>query len=200
MLGLSSPSRDQTHIPCIGRQILNHWTTKKVPGWLFEGLIPQQLPHLTFPPAVHKGSSVPTSSLAAVMVLTAATPVGYSGVLLWFSGRHQACGQVMRAAQWTPCSGSPQFFILFISISWRMQQNHTMQPWKKSNPLYTQHGWLSEQEAVGHNRGLSMGQSGKPTHPPCELSKGCHPWGQWWGMWEVSGVGSSLENPCVLVD
>ena len=67
MLGLSFPSRDQTHIPCIGRQILNHWTTKKVPGWLFEGLIPQQLPHLTFLSAVHKGSSVPTSSLAAVM-------------------------------------------------------------------------------------------------------------------------------------
>ena len=26
-----SPSRDQTCIPCIGRQILNHWTTKEVP-------------------------------------------------------------------------------------------------------------------------------------------------------------------------
>ena len=23
---------DQTHVPCIGRWILNHWTTKKVPG------------------------------------------------------------------------------------------------------------------------------------------------------------------------
>ena len=28
---LSSPNRDQTHIPCIGRQILNHWTTREVP-------------------------------------------------------------------------------------------------------------------------------------------------------------------------
>ena len=25
----SSQTRDQTHIPCIGRQILNHWTTKE---------------------------------------------------------------------------------------------------------------------------------------------------------------------------
>ena len=30
MWNLSSLTRDQTHIPCIGRQILNHWTTKKV--------------------------------------------------------------------------------------------------------------------------------------------------------------------------
>ena len=28
---LSSPTRDQTHVPCIGRQILNHWTTSEVP-------------------------------------------------------------------------------------------------------------------------------------------------------------------------
>ena len=27
----SSPTRDQTCIPCIGRQILNHWTTREVP-------------------------------------------------------------------------------------------------------------------------------------------------------------------------
>ena len=30
--GLSSRTRDRTHFSCIGRQILNHWTTKKVPG------------------------------------------------------------------------------------------------------------------------------------------------------------------------
>ena len=28
---LSCPSRDQTHNPCIGRWILNHWTTREVP-------------------------------------------------------------------------------------------------------------------------------------------------------------------------
>ena len=28
----SSRTRNQTHILCIGRQILNHWTTRKVPG------------------------------------------------------------------------------------------------------------------------------------------------------------------------
>ena len=27
----SSLTRDQTHVPCIARQILNHWTTREVP-------------------------------------------------------------------------------------------------------------------------------------------------------------------------
>ena len=27
----SSLTRDQTHIPCIGRRILNHWTAREVP-------------------------------------------------------------------------------------------------------------------------------------------------------------------------
>ena len=31
MWDLSSPTRDGAHIPCIGRQILNHWTTREVP-------------------------------------------------------------------------------------------------------------------------------------------------------------------------
>ena len=31
MWDLSSQSRDQTHVPCTGRRILNHWTTKEVP-------------------------------------------------------------------------------------------------------------------------------------------------------------------------
>ena len=36
MWDLSSLTRDQTHIPYIGRQIINHWTTREVPmspGW-----------------------------------------------------------------------------------------------------------------------------------------------------------------------
>ena len=31
MWDLSSPNRDGTHVPCTGRQILNHWTTREVP-------------------------------------------------------------------------------------------------------------------------------------------------------------------------
>ena len=27
----SSPARDPTHVPCIGRQVLNHWTTREAP-------------------------------------------------------------------------------------------------------------------------------------------------------------------------
>ena len=32
---LGSPTRDQTFTPCSGRWILNHWTTKDVPSFLF---------------------------------------------------------------------------------------------------------------------------------------------------------------------
>ena len=31
MWGLSSQTRDPTHVPCIARQILNHWVTREVP-------------------------------------------------------------------------------------------------------------------------------------------------------------------------
>ena len=31
----SSQTRDQTHVPCIGRQILNHWATREVPECWF---------------------------------------------------------------------------------------------------------------------------------------------------------------------
>ena len=30
MWDLSSPTRDQTHVPCIGRLILNQWATREV--------------------------------------------------------------------------------------------------------------------------------------------------------------------------
>ena len=32
MWGLSSPTRDRIRVPCIGRRILYHWTTREVPG------------------------------------------------------------------------------------------------------------------------------------------------------------------------
>ena len=31
MCDLSSPTRDRTHTHCIGRQSLNHWTTREAP-------------------------------------------------------------------------------------------------------------------------------------------------------------------------
>ena len=33
MWDLSSPVRDQTHIPYIGRWLLNYWATKEVPRY-----------------------------------------------------------------------------------------------------------------------------------------------------------------------
>ena len=37
---LGSLIRDRTHIPCVGRQILNHWTTREVPATVFNNIIP----------------------------------------------------------------------------------------------------------------------------------------------------------------
>ena len=34
ILLISSPTRDQTHVPCIGRRILNQWLTREVPKHL----------------------------------------------------------------------------------------------------------------------------------------------------------------------
>ena len=33
------PTRDRTHVPCIGRRILNHWSTREVPNWLLKASI-----------------------------------------------------------------------------------------------------------------------------------------------------------------
>ena len=36
MWDLSSPTRHQTHTPCIGRRSLNNWTVREVPDKIFE--------------------------------------------------------------------------------------------------------------------------------------------------------------------
>ena len=52
MWDLSSLTRDQTCIPCIGRQIPHHWTTRKVPSVDLTGLSPAfQSPNV--PPSHH---------------------------------------------------------------------------------------------------------------------------------------------------
>ena len=33
--GLSPPSRDQTHVSCVAKRVLNHWTTREVPQVFF---------------------------------------------------------------------------------------------------------------------------------------------------------------------
>ena len=43
MWDLSSLTRDQTHVPCIGRQILNHCTTGEVPGKPFQQILLEHL-------------------------------------------------------------------------------------------------------------------------------------------------------------
>ena len=42
---LSSLTRDQTHVPCFGRQILNHWTTREIPRQVFGIVFPTASAH-----------------------------------------------------------------------------------------------------------------------------------------------------------
>ena len=49
-VGLSSPPRDQGHISCIARWILNHWTTREVPfAHLLIGLFVFWMSYKSFP-------------------------------------------------------------------------------------------------------------------------------------------------------
>ena len=55
MWDLSSPTRDRTHVPCFGRWILNHWTTREVPivgyfGRFLPLLLPVSRRKVTHPP------------------------------------------------------------------------------------------------------------------------------------------------------
>ena len=43
MWDLSSQTRDWTHIPFVGRQILNHWTTRELPAMYLNSFLPALL-------------------------------------------------------------------------------------------------------------------------------------------------------------
>ena len=69
MWDLSFPTRDQTQVLCIGRQIPHHWTTRKVPSFLFFSL------HLF---------SFPLISLLAYSCLDILTPINFSSKRVFF--------------------------------------------------------------------------------------------------------------------
>ena len=58
----SSQTRDQIHVPCIGRQLLHLWTTKEVPICLLLKEIPRLICrwyHITYPPVMCKRIKFP---------------------------------------------------------------------------------------------------------------------------------------------
>ena len=71
--GLSSPTRDGTHIPCFGGWSLNHWATRKVLGFLkyMSSFLPTTYPHiLNSFPSVRIRASVPSKAQKAMYHLT----------------------------------------------------------------------------------------------------------------------------------
>ena len=65
-------ARDQTHVPCIRRQILNHWTTREVPTTSFEPIALHEFTQVecsrdSSPPQVHIGSAAHGSDCLVIM-------------------------------------------------------------------------------------------------------------------------------------
>ena len=70
---LRSLARDQTHVPCIRRQILNHWTTREVPTTSFQPIALHEFTQVecsrdSSPPQVHIGSAAQGSDCLVIML------------------------------------------------------------------------------------------------------------------------------------
>ena len=76
MLELSSPTRDRTHVSCIARRILNHWTPREVPHVL---LLPQN-PTIQL---THPGSSC--LAIARTWISISSSPICFSTPAAWLS-------------------------------------------------------------------------------------------------------------------
>ena len=57
MWDLSSLTRDRTRVPCIGRRILNHWTTREIPNLHFNKCLRWALviSGIWYPPSISRG-------------------------------------------------------------------------------------------------------------------------------------------------
>ena len=69
---LSSPTRDQAYVPCIGRQILNHCTTREVPTTSFQPIALHEFTQIecsrdSNPTQVHIGSAAQGSDCLVIM-------------------------------------------------------------------------------------------------------------------------------------
>ena len=76
MWDLSSLTRDWTHVPCIGRWILNHWTTREVPiighfGPFLPVLLPISRRRVTHPPNQGPHLASVTSGSTSIIPLLA---------------------------------------------------------------------------------------------------------------------------------
>ena len=69
---LRSLARDQTHVPCIGRQIRNHWTPREVPTTSFQPIALHEFTQVecsrdSNPPRVHIGCAARGSDCLVIM-------------------------------------------------------------------------------------------------------------------------------------
>ena len=118
MWDLSSPPRDQTRTPCIGRQSLTHWTTREVPLsalWIYHPILSWPLRSLLRNPLIAYLAFPSLSdffSLAAFKILCLLT------VILLCLGKDHFKSKILDAllASWTWMSKSLCRFGNFLAI------------------------------------------------------------------------------------
>ena len=88
----SSQTRDQTHVLCIGRWILNHWTTREVPGWIFNS-IPQMFSRPLLNVKPRTGHWACRDKMCTV-------PLRVSLVIQWFRLHSSTVGSVGSSPGW----------------------------------------------------------------------------------------------------
>ena len=140
---LSSPNKDQTHNPFIGRRGLNHWTAREVsvPQFFILGIypevepshiilflvlkesshsFPQWLHHFIFPPRMQKRSGFSTSYQHLFFFFFLAVPYGMPDVS---SPTRMKLG-LPAVAAWNPNHGIPNtcVFVCFWIVANKYQQ------------------------------------------------------------------------------
>ena len=126
MWDLSYLTRDQTHVPCIGRQILNQWTTKEVPA--FSGFSWWAIYFVFLTLLSHRHTYVCAQSLSCFQLLT---PHGLEPARLlcpWdFSGKTTGVGCHLLFQGIFPTHGSNSHLLHCRQIS--LQLSHQGSPY-----------------------------------------------------------------------
>ena len=108
---------DWTHVPCIGRPILNHCTTREVPKFNFLGhlhtVFLNDCTIFQFLPILHKGSSFSTSSPTLVHLSIIAILMGVK----WYLIVDLVCVSLMNSEGWARS----------FSGSWLIFKGHKME-------------------------------------------------------------------------
>ena len=117
---LSSPARDWTGVPCIGKQFLNHWTTREVPVTVDLFIFAAQKVKLSSP-------GVRWHVWTPLLPLYSAAQWGYCLLNVqfhhWYEISSLSCTESLYGESREPLS---RFYVFCMGVCWIMHQNHTV--------------------------------------------------------------------------